>query len=179
MAYNELGQSFLPRGGQDSSGPGGNRLEDILQVFSFRLPRILGAKPIAPAQLLNAQGGNDPLASAIVNSVLSNVLKGAPSTMNAAAAPDAGSPSPLSQLMAPMVGPGQSFSTPGGGVPGQGGGMETLRAPTPRIHAIPSPEPPPLVTPERDAPINGPGSGDLNGEFDDIMGQLTRRRFMA
>lgn len=55
MTIENLGISFLPRGGApDLTGPTGARLEDILRVLSFRLPRILGARPIAPQQLLQA-----------------------------------------------------------------------------------------------------------------------------
>jgi hypothetical protein len=143
MSYDDLGQSFLPRGrsGRDS-GPGSNRLEDILQVHNFRLPRILGARPIAPSELLTAQGGNDPLGRAIASGVLSNLFKGSPSPTDAQMAQDAdpGAPSPLSNLMAQYTGSPQAVNVGGPG-----------SAPTPKINFLDTPktatdsQPPPIM----------------------------------
>lgn len=83
MAFDQpLGLSFLPPGNAtDTSGPAGNRLEDVLRIISLRLPRILGAHPIVAPELAAAnQGPRDPLAEAIVKGVLANVIKGSPIT---------------------------------------------------------------------------------------------------
>lgn len=111
-----LGLSFLP--GADSNA---NRAEDeptatlndILQRLSFRLPRVLGARPISPAELLNAFGSRDALGSAIASGVLASMGFGG------------GSAPPMPT---PRVTPGLAPGAP---------------PPMPRIHAQEPPEPEP------------------------------------
>lgn len=155
MAFEDLGLSFLPQDNQGASGPGGARLEDVLRVLSFRLPRILGAKPIAPAQLLNARGGQgDPLGSAVAQGVISQVLRGSPAGSSTSTAlgmsGDMGAPSPLSQLFAPALGPGA--------------GIDDI------------PMMPPRVIPVEGPPSGPGGGGTLQQSYDGIRQQLTEGR---
>lgn len=147
MAYEDLGQSFLPRFGGGGGAEGGSRLEDVLRVLSFRLPRVLGARPIAPAQLLNAQGGQgDPLASAIAQSVIRSITSGSPAGA-AAMGSDPGAASPLSQLFAPVLGAG------------------TVQGPA----DLPTSQPPRVIPVEDEPPARGSFA-----EFNDIGRQLRR-----
>lgn len=146
MAFDELGLSFLPPGGAgEAAGPGGNRLEDILQVLSFRLPNVQGARPIAPQALLEAQGGNNPLAAAMIRAVLQKVLQGSPMGQGGMD-PGAGG-NPLSKLMAPM-----------GGFPGGTAGPNPPMPPSP----MPPGATPPVALPGGGAPRR-PGPIDSGG----------------
>jgi hypothetical protein len=149
----ELGLSFLPQGGQGgATGPGGNRLEDILQVLSFRLPRVLGARPIAPAQLLNAQGGGggDPLAGAVVQNVLKSILGGAPGGQGM----DAGAPSGMERFLAA-----------GGGAPSQG---------KPRVIPIQNP---PVDDPPQDRTSIAAPRSNFDSDYNNVDQQLRRGQF--
>lgn len=166
--FDELGVSFLPsadngpRGGE--GGPGGGRLEDVLRILSFRLPKVLGARAIAPADLLNSPGGDasptgggrqggDPLADLIARSVLQNIPQAGIGGGGGAANP-AGS-------FAPPVMPG------GGGQPGP-------QAPPPSNYK-------PRIIPIEDPPAMAERGRPFNREMDDIEGQLFpgRKRMQA
>ena len=155
--FDELGLSFLPgaNGPRSEAGPGGGRLEDVLRILSFRLPKVLGAKAIAPGELLNSPGGSalpsgggsggDPIADIISRTVLQNL----PGSGGGAANP-AGSFAP--------------------GMPGGGS-------------APPMPAPKPRIIPIEDPPFGGGGQRDtperpFSGELEDIDAQLQpgRRR---
>src|SRR3954468_22422387 len=60
LSFAPLGQSASGASGSPA-GPGGtggsvNPLQDAIRVLSLRIPRTVGASPIAPAPLLNAVG---------------------------------------------------------------------------------------------------------------------------
>lgn len=78
-----LGVSFAPtaENAEDASRRGA--LEGIpaaIKVLSLRLPRFLGARGIAPEELLNGQGGNgqDPFATGVMGTLINALLGGAP-----------------------------------------------------------------------------------------------------
>ena len=77
-----LGLTFAPTAAaqQDDKMRQGSPLQQAIQVLSLRLPRIMGARPIAPQQLLGAQGaaGGSPYGnpSAIVQQIMQQILGG-------------------------------------------------------------------------------------------------------
>jgi hypothetical protein len=147
MTFDELGLSFLPRyDNGDRSGPTGGRLEDIIRILSLRLPRVLGARPVAPQALLTSSGA-DPLGSGIARGVVDSVLRGSPSVHN-----DPGAPSPLSTYLSPIYGPSAPSS------PGQ----------------IPAPGPPRINTSEPPADDPGADRQPFERAYDDVGDQLRR-----
>lgn len=64
MADNGFGVSFLPNGDQryqrpeDRMGAAGGRapLQEAVKILSMRVPRVVGANPLAPLALLQGQG---------------------------------------------------------------------------------------------------------------------------
>jgi hypothetical protein len=65
MADNGFGVSFLPNGdsryqrpGEDTN-PGSNiqPVQDAIKILSLRVPRVVGANPLAPLALLQGRGG--------------------------------------------------------------------------------------------------------------------------
>lgn len=99
MALENLGRSFLPTGGSpEAAGRGGNRLEDILRVISFRMPRILGARPVAPAELLNAPGSSAPFGRELSEGIMQNLMKTLPGPP-----PEQSGPEDPGALPPPMV----------------------------------------------------------------------------
>lgn len=147
---NELGVSFAPTPDNAAMGSRNGQLSGVpraVQVLSLALPRVVGAKPIAPTDLLTGAGGGgmDPLASAILQTIMRT----------------------LGNI------PGQPGSLPGGtaGPNPPMGGPQGPQGPFPRPPADPMPQPPgpfnpkPRVVPQDDpqAPTGGggwtPGAG--------------------
>jgi hypothetical protein len=154
MAFDQLGLSFLPRGGaaEDSSGPsGGARLEDVLRVLSFRLPRVLGARPIAPAELLNSPGAaGNSIGGAIAQAIVANMRRGMPGGM-----PDMGAPSQLGSLFGGQLGPNPQPN-------------QLPSPPVPKIHAQ---EPP------ADQPARPTGGNIFNDTMRDMRSKMERTKF--
>lgn len=76
-----FGLSFLPGAEQQdrASDEPTAQLADVIRILSMRLPRVLGARPIAPDALLTSPGSRgNPLVDSIVGHVLRNVPSAAP-----------------------------------------------------------------------------------------------------
>jgi hypothetical protein len=61
MADNGFGVSFLPNGDQryqrqDGTGGGQGPLQEAVKILSMRVPRVVGANPLAPLALLQGAG---------------------------------------------------------------------------------------------------------------------------
>jgi hypothetical protein len=145
----QLGLSFLPGANgpsRNEAGPAGGRLEDIVRILSLRLPKVLGARAIAPEALLTSPGGSalpsgggtggDPIADMIAQSVLQNMPSaGAVGTAN----------------------PAGSFA------PGIFGGAEGGPPPSP---------PKPRIIPIEEPPVGGTAGPDPNRTFENAMENL-------
>lgn len=126
------GVNFQPGGtSQATTKPKPDSTQEAIKILSLRLPKVVGAKALAPAALLNAQGsGGNPRVDSVVNQVMSRYLPGgegagmtppaAPMVPNAApeGSPFAGHyppTMPLSNLMPSQASPGATTPriTPG------------------------------------------------------------------
>jgi hypothetical protein len=133
-----LGVNFAPTG--DNAGMGQHNaaltgVPEAIQVMSMALPRVLGARPVAPASLLGAPGaqGNPNVQSALLQTILRTL--GLP---GGTAGPDQG---PVARPI-PRV-PGSPFTTPS----------------DPAIPSTPPPSGPPhIIFQPNPGPQNG-GSG--------------------
>lgn len=164
-----IGVSFLPSTSnyEATTQPRNARLEDIFRILSLRLPKFLGARPIAPGELLTSPGGaalpsgggrgGDPIADTIARHVLDN-LPGSGGGAPGGAANPAGS-------FAPVM---------GGGFPGGGGGGGDASDPAgsssgPSVPYIPQAPPKPRIH------VQGPTGGEgFTDNFDDLGNQLRR-----
>lgn len=78
----ELGASFAPTNDNALDAKRRGSLEGLpqaIQILSMRMPRFLGARGIAPEQLLNAPGaqGADPFLPAVIQTMLQTLAPGA------------------------------------------------------------------------------------------------------
>jgi hypothetical protein len=141
---NEIGVSFAPtfENALDGSRRGSMEgLQQAMKIISLRLPRVIGARPIAPASLLQSPGagGADPYGGAVIQTLMQALglnwgSRGTDAGPNPVGAIDA----PVSPTM-PMPGPLYNPVGPVGWPPSP---------PLPRIH-----------------PVEGPGGG-FTGSFD-------------
>lgn len=127
MADLPYGVSFAPTSDNALNGPKNGSLAGVpeaIQVLSFHIPRILGAKPIAPAQLLNGQGGQgmDPFAM-VTQTLLAALAK---QQLGGGLQPSTASPFPTSPTI-----PGPSFT------PGTGPGTPQVSTPNPFTPSAP------------------------------------------
>lgn len=118
----DFGVSFVPSEQNMAQRPGGSRAavsptQQAIRLLSLRLPKVLGGSPIAPAPLLQSQGGAGmPSPTSVAQQVLKRVLptdqtaqasgavpSAAPSPEQAAA-PSAQIPSQTSAMQAPSAG---------------------------------------------------------------------------
>lgn len=81
MALPLTGVSFQPSEPRPGYGgpqrPSGNPVQEAIKVLSLRLPRTVGARPVAPAPLLTAPGGaGNPRVDSIVQQVLAKMFGG-------------------------------------------------------------------------------------------------------
>lgn len=97
-------QSYGQQDGQRRPSGGGSQqgVQEAIKVLSLRLPKVVGARSVAPAPLLNSEGsGGSPHVDSIVESVLSRMF----GSQRGAA--------PSAPMMDPSAaGGGQSPSTP-------------------------------------------------------------------
>lgn len=98
---NGFGVNFAPTHDNSDDAARRGRLEGIpqaIQILSMHIPRFLGAKALAPDQLLQAQGaqGMDPYAPAALQSLLKTLLPDLPSMDDAGpfSAPSSAPPPP-------------------------------------------------------------------------------------
>jgi hypothetical protein len=73
-----LGVSFAPTTDNAAMGPKNGSLAGVpqaIQVISMQLPRLLGARPVAPGSLLGSQGGggNPVVQSALLQTILKSL----------------------------------------------------------------------------------------------------------
>lgn len=111
MATQPIGVTFIPSAEQAAQGPQRGQLEgDLGQAFkilSLRLPRVLGARAVAPTQLLNGPGsagappGTNPYA-AVFDALLRSRRNSGGSS---ASAPMANVPAPNWQVLNPPPAP--------------------------------------------------------------------------
>lgn len=123
-----FGVSFAPTQDNAAMGQRNGQLSGVpqaVQVLSLALPRVVGARPVAPQSLLTAQGGQgvDPAASAVLASLMkllhgiSNPQPGAPGSFpGGTAGPNQPGPMPSPSPMpgTPPIG-GQPSDPFGGG----------------------------------------------------------------
>lgn len=68
------GVNFQPGSKNDQNGANGSNttgVQEAIKVLSLRLPKVVGARAVAPGELLNAQGsGGNPMIDSVVNQVL-------------------------------------------------------------------------------------------------------------
>lgn len=79
---NSFGFSFAPTPDNAAMGPRNGQVSGVpqaVQVLSLNLPKVFGARPVAPADLLTSQGGHgiDPVASAVLQTLL-KTMRGMP-----------------------------------------------------------------------------------------------------
>lgn len=159
---NEYGVSFAPTRDNAALGPRQGQLTGVpqaVQVLSLALPRVVGARPVAPPDLLTAKGGEgiDPIASAILQTML-RTMRGQPPLGQPGSLPGGTAGPNIPDVPTPRPGPGR-----GGG--GREGGPFPQQGPDPMLPTMPSlPGKPPRVRPEDgDEPGNGggwtPGAG--------------------
>lgn len=120
-----LGISFAPtaQNAQDSQRSGAlDGIPQAIRILSLHMPRILGARALAPDALMNAPGGNgmDPYLSALFQ------------TLSKTMAPQTGMPQ----------GPGPMPEMPQNPQPGQGAPPPRIFQPLPGGTAGPNPAPP-------------------------------------
>lgn len=82
--FEGLGVSFAPTAENATDANRQGQLEGLpaaIKILSLRLPRFLGARGIAPEELLRGQGGGgmDPFASSVMQSLLNSLSSAAPS----------------------------------------------------------------------------------------------------
>lgn len=120
---NEYGVSFAPTRDNAALGPRQGQLTGVpqaVQVLSLALPRVVGARPVAPPDLLTAKGGEgiDPIASAI--QTMLRTMRGQPPLGQPGSLPGGTAGPNIPDVPTPRPGPGQGggregspFQTPG------------------------------------------------------------------
>lgn len=158
----DYGYSFAPTNDNAMMGGRNGQLAGVpeaTQVISLRLPRVVGARAIAPTELLNPNGGGqgvDPTAAAILQTLL-RTMRGQPPMGQPGSLPG-GTAGPANPF------PGGEPPRPGPGGGGNGGGREGSPFPSPMadppLMPVPSTPKPPRVIPQDD-PNGGrrPGGG--------------------
>ena len=89
MAQQGFGVSFLPSGDQRYTRTGQaetNPVQEAVKILSLRVPRVVGATPMAPLALLSGQGGGG-LPSGVVETLLRALTPPEPSVPPVAAVP--------------------------------------------------------------------------------------------
>lgn len=132
---NDFGVSFAPTRDNAAMGPRNGQLTGVpqaTQILSLALPRVIGARPVAPTELLTSQGGQgiDPNAAALLQTIL-RTLRGQPQ------------PGQPGSLPGGTAGPNPSDPMPRPTPPGQGPGREHVPSPSP----FPVPQDAPLPMP--------------------------------
>jgi hypothetical protein len=150
----DYGVSFAPTRDNAMMGPRNAQLTGVpeaTQVISLRLPRVVGARSIAPGALLNAEGGggSDLLGSALLQTLL-RTLGGIPGMPGSLPGGTAGpNPSDEHGPNNPFAGPPKEWTPTGPSMPGG----PSMPAPAPSTQK-------PRIVPEED-PTEGrvPGAG--------------------
>ena len=121
-------------------------VQEAIKVLSLRLPKVVGARAMAPGQLLTSPGsGGNPMIDSVVNQVLSRYFP--TSAPSPGAAPAFGGPSAPSPGAAPVLAP-------------RPGDVRSTPAPTrmPRITPVETGQPPSLSPPGVYAPPPAPNA---------------------
>lgn len=158
MPISQLGVSFLPgadpgSGMKTANSPGTrNPVQEAIQVLSLRLPKVFGARALAPAPLLTGPGGlGQPAAKGNVSAQALAGLAGLPPSMAPPSMPAPMLPpltlpprpaddTPRMPTFAPSPAPDTSSDDDAPyEAPRSGGG--------PTVFGAPSPQPPPVVHP--------------------------------
>lgn len=177
------GVSFQPGSQQDATQRPGSSpsqgVQEAIKVLSLRMPKVVGARAMAPGQLLNAQGsGGNPLIDSVVNQVLARYfptdappmtqapsLGGAPVLGPRPGESSTMPPSPMPSRM-PRITPIETGQSPTISPPGVYAPPPAPNAPTgPPVRFDSNPPPkevfetpaspnPPVEQPGRDAPID-------------------------
>lgn len=163
MASRGFGVSFLP-GADQSNGPAAprNPMQEAIQVLSLRLPKVFGARSLAPAPLLTAPGGmGQPAARGNVAAQALAQMAGLP--------PGAMPPQMAAPMVPPPMGLPSMAGPPSAPAPMMDQGPPIFRVPQqpdrPRPETIyrdspPSPSgPPPVLPPPRITPRQETGEG--------------------
>jgi len=137
MALDDFGISFFPGAEQQDRAAelSTAQLDDVVQLLALRLPRLLGAKPIAPGELLRSPGSAGSPIPAIPATIFNRFL----TPGGHAPMPSGGGPgtSPLDDLIAQFVPSGSGIGT---------------QAPRVIPSIAPPPTQPPTTTPISTAP---------------------------
>lgn len=152
---NEYGVSFAPTRENAAMGPRQGQLTGVpqaVQVLSLALPRVVGARPVAPPDLLTAKGGEgiDPIASAILQTML-RTMRGQPQPGQPGSLPGGTAGPNIPDVPTPRPGPGR------------GGGREGSPFQVPEPDPMPSPMPSIPGRPPRVHPEDGEGGGWVPG----------------
>lgn len=142
---NDYGVSFAPTRDNAAMGQRNGQLSGVpqaIQVLSLALPRVMGARPVAPTELLTAQGGEgiDPIAGSVLETLMKAFRRPQPGQPGSLPGGTAGpNPFPGGQ---PPTGPGGGGGREGSPFP-QPGPDPGLPDPgptrDPQIHVQPNP----------------------------------------
>ena len=147
MADPGFGVSFLPGGDANysrESGASPAPMQEAIKVLSLRVPRVVGASPLAPLALLQSQGGGG-LPAGILEALLRRLMP--PSAGTPAATPPVPTTTPASPMMAPAgVGPAVTAAPAGVGptVSGAPSAVTPAAATPPVLPGLTSSGPPPV-----------------------------------
>ena len=134
-----FGVSFLPGGDAQYKRPQGTSapLQEAIKVLSLRVPRVVGANPLAPLALLTGQGGGG-MPSGIVETLL-RALTPPESAPPVAAIPGPMTPqAPAPTLAGPMVPQPAVPSMLGAPAPSSAPAAPLLPAVRPQVSGAPS-----------------------------------------
>lgn len=139
MPLDELGATFAPTADNAMDATRRGSIEGIpeaIRILSLRLPRFLGARSLAPPDLLNAQGHGPDLLPTLIRTLMPQ------------AQPEPQEPSPWSPWTPSIDGNRPPAPTPRV-IPGVGGGSGI---PNLEVNPDPAPEAAPLPTPDMELP---------------------------
>lgn len=156
------GVSFQPGGADPTKATKSSQgnVQEAIKVLSLRLPKTVGAKALAPAALLNAQGsGGNTRVDSVVSTVLNRFLPGGPGAGQAPPtapmvptgaganfSPTGGYPpnTPLAEMMQPQAPPGGGAPriTPGDDQPAPPVITDEPKVPQGRVDMTPGPSSP-------------------------------------